>query len=285
MVRAYGKHAVTVSSVLALVLIVALVATPRASSDGRAPNRAPVDEAAATQDEEVDPIDSAVPTRWLSRLRRCQRKRGRRFCDGPRRVPEPHGEAAALARRIDIGTRDTATRLLTDGPRPEWLEAVRGRVRETLHWPVDGGRIGRTVSRRRRGRSHNGMDIPAPAGTLVRALNDGLVVYSDNAVTGMGNVVIVLHADGTASFYIHLRAAYLFAGQHVRRRQSLGEIGTTGISQGNHLHFEWRRNGRPLDPTPFLVGIPTDDRGLPAFARPRPLHHAARFPGFGHLVR
>ena len=264
--------------------VVIAVEPPHAASDGRAPNGSATPDAPDAAEDEVEPTDTPVPTEWLSRVRRCSRRGRRRFCDGPRRVPEPHGEAAELARRIDIGTRDTANRFLTGGPRPEWLEAVRGQVRDTLYWPVDGGRIGRTVTRHRRGRAHNGMDIPAPAGTPVRAVNDGLVVYSDNGVRGMGNLVIVLHADATATFYVHLRAAYLFAGQHVRRRQVLGELGTTGISQGNHLHFEWRRNGRPLDPTPFLVGVPLDDRGLPAFARPRPLRHAARFPGFGHLV-
>jgi len=279
------KRTATWAIVAVVGCATALVEPDVVAGDGRAPNgaRAP-DAGEEAETDDIALLDTPVPEAWLPAVRRCRRRGRRRFCDGPRRVPEPHGEAAELARRIEIGDRNTATRLLTRGPRPEWMEAVRGQARDTLQWPVDGGRIGRTVSRRRRGASHNGMDIPAPGGTKVRSVNDGLVVYSDNGVTGMGNLVIVLHADATATFYVHLRAAYLFAGEHVRRGQVIGELGTTGISQGNHLHFEWRRNGVPQDPTPVLVGIPLDRRGLPAFARPRPLRHAARFPGFAHLA-
>lgn len=262
--------------------------TERAPDDAReARERAHENEGDDGEGEEAEPPVTPIPERWLSRVRRCQRRGGRRWCDGPRRVPEPHGRAAAFARELGIGGQNTASRLLTGAPRQEWVDAVEGHARETLFWPVDGGRIGRTISRRRFNRydrAHNGLDIPARGGTPVRAANDGLVVYSNNGIRGMGNVMMLLHVDGSVTISVHLRAAYLFPGQQARRGQIIGTVGTTGISQGNHLHFEWRKNGVPQDPIPALVGIPLDDRGLPAFARPRPLRHAARFRGFEHLA-
>jgi murein DD-endopeptidase MepM/ murein hydrolase activator NlpD len=92
------------------------------------------------------------------------------------------------------------------------------------------------------------VDIVAEPGTRVRAANDGLVAYSDNGVRGMGNLLILVHPDGATTFYAHLRAAYVFAGEKVRRGEVIGEVGNTGLSRGPHLHFEWRRRGHPRDP-------------------------------------
>ena len=270
---------------IAAALVAPLLVAAPVSGDGSATNARPEENAGDEQEPDAEPPETPIPESWLPRVRRCHRTAQRRWCDGPRRVPEPHGPAAELAERIGIGDRRTASRLLIDGPRAEWMEAVRGHVRETLQWPVDGGRIGRSLGRRTRDRydrRHNGLDIPAPFGTPVMAVNDGLVVYSDNGVSGMGNLVIVLHADATATFYVHLKRAFLFPGQSVQRGQVLGEVGSTGISQGPHLHFEWRRNGIPQDALPALVGFPLNEAGLPDFARQRPRWHAARLRGFEH---
>ena len=110
---------------------------------------APVDAAAR--------LDTPMPTRWLtSEGRDCHRYRRRFVCEGPLRVPEPHGPAAELARRIGIGQDLTAQWLLGHAPRPEWARAVEGRESRSLRWPVDGGTLSRGygyVSRHRgRGR-------------------------------------------------------------------------------------------------------------------------------------
>ena len=103
---------------------------------------------------------------------------------------------------------------------------------------------------------HDGIDIGARVGELVRSVNDGIVAYSDNGVHGYGNMIMVVHADASVSFYCHHRANYVFAGQRVKRGQVLGEVGVTGISRGPHLHFEWHVNGRAKDPMPRMVGRP-----------------------------
>ncbi len=114
--------------------------------------------------------------------------------------------------------------------------------------------MGRGVGLTRRGRNrrrpHNGVDIGAARGHRVVAANDGIVAYSHNELSGYGNLVILVHADSTVTFYAHLNAAYVQPGQLVRRGQTLGEVGSTGLASGPHLHFEWRRDGHPLDPVP-----------------------------------
>ena len=103
---------------------------------------------------------------------------------------------------------------------------------------------------------HNGVDIKTPAGSLIRAVNPGLVIYSDNEMRGYGNSIVVLHPDRTVSLYGHCQATYVFTGQQVEHGQVLGEVGHTGLAHGDHLHFEWRRDGRPSNPAPHFVGGP-----------------------------
>lgn len=212
-------------------------------------------------------IRTPRPTRWLPRTRmKCERIRGVKhpMCDGPRRTPEPYGEAAFIASDLGLGTLDTARALLRGAPDLAWVKAVRGKAQPTLLWPVESGSFGRGFGYTRKQRKalrHNGVDVGAGPGELVRSVNDGIVAYSDNGVHGFGNMVMVVHKDKTVSFYCHHRANYVFAGQQVRRGQVLGEVGTTGISRGPHLHFEWHVGGRARDPMPRMVGQPHRRRG------------------------
>ncbi len=183
-----------------------------------------------------------------------------RVCDGPRRVPVPPAAAAARAQRLGLGGRPAADRLRIGRPRPAWLAVIGSEPREDLLWPVARGLFSRGFGHVRRAelahRSHDGLDIVAEAGAHVRAANDALVVYSDNGVRGYGNLLVLLHADGTATLYGHCRATYVAAGQLVRRGQVIAEVGATGLPVVPHLHFEWRRNGVPRDPLPALVERP-----------------------------
>jgi murein DD-endopeptidase MepM/ murein hydrolase activator NlpD len=201
-------------------------------------------------------LETPRPTRWRPAVMRCRRYRRRRYCEGPRRVPEPHGPAAELAARLGLGDRRAAAICLEHRPPEAWLEAVSLERHAALAFPVDDGRQGRGLARARGRRpGHDGVDLPAPAGATVRAAEDGLVVYADNELHGYGNLVILAHADGSVSFYAHLRAAYVFAGEVVRMGQVLGEVGETGLARGPHLHFELRRDGRPVDPTDRFVRL------------------------------
>ena len=224
-------------------------------------------------EEHNSTIETEPPNRWRpSEGRQCHRYHGRVMCEGPRRVPLPFGAAAELAARLGINDDvRTGHRVLSGHPEPSWREAVRGEMGAGLLWPVPDGRLWRgfgmqreIVPRRGRGRLrrgrrrhlHRGVDIGARAGSHIRAVNDGLVLYSFNSMRGYGNSVVLLHPDGTVTLYAHCQATYVFAGQQVRRGQVIAEVGHTGLAHGDHLHFEWRRDGRPLNPGRHFVGGP-----------------------------
>jgi murein DD-endopeptidase MepM/ murein hydrolase activator NlpD len=185
----------------------------------------------------------------------------KRFHDGPRRVPVPHGAPMRLAQRLGIGDTSSARMLLSNRP-PRALrrEVSRGKPR-TLLWPVLRGRFGRGFGFTRRLRKdlrHNGVDIGAAAGTPVRSASTGLVVYSDNGLRGYGNCVMILHGGGLVTLYAHNRRNTVQAGQRVVRGERIGLVGRTGYAWGPHLHFELRDNGRLRDPMPRIVGRRSD---------------------------
>ncbi|MCA9574720.1 MAG: M23 family metallopeptidase [Polyangiales bacterium] len=232
--------------------------TVRAPARDQRDEEAPSEpEAAPEPPDDSQPIATPRPTEWMpNQGAQCRRRRRHRFCDGPLRVPRPHGEAAALAERLRLGTR-AGQFVLEHAARGEWVAAVTGPARNTLRWPVDGGNLWRGLQPRRgRHHEHTGVDIGAREGTFVLAANDGLVIYAHNDITGYGNMVTVTHADGTSTMYAHLRAAYVFPGMQVRRAQVLGEVGETGIAHGAHLHFEWRIDGVPANPLPRFTRVP-----------------------------
>lgn len=200
------------------------------------------------------------PDRWRRRLpHRCRTQGGyRRYCDGERRVPEPHGAAAARAARLGLGHRFTAKLLMHSAPFDEWLEAVAHLDADTrLTFPVPEGRLGRGFGRTRTGsvanRRHNGVDIGAPEGAPILAARDGLVMYADNEITGYGNAVLLLHESGFSTFYAHCVESLVFAGQYVRRGQPIARVGKTGFAPAPHLHFEWRQRGWARDPARHFV--------------------------------
>ncbi len=105
--------------------------------------------------------------------------------------------------------------------------------------------------------NHTGIDIPAPKGVAVLAAKSGVVTTSVRGSGGSwayGNYVVVSHSDGTSTLYAHLNVRSVKEGQTVKQGQKVGEVGTTGRSTGNHLHFEVRVNGKRTDPVDFFKG-------------------------------
>jgi murein DD-endopeptidase MepM/ murein hydrolase activator NlpD len=98
---------------------------------------------------------------------------------------------------------------------------------------------------------HTGIDIAAPRDTSIRCAGDGTVVHASRW-GGYGNCIIVDHGGGLATLYAHCSRLAVTNGQAVTEGQVIGYVGTTGLSTGPHLHFEVRRDGRPIDPKPFL---------------------------------
>ena len=116
-----------------------------------------------------------------------------------------------------------------------------------LNWPLPG-----RVSRGFDGCRHNGLDICAGEGAPVCAARAGTVIYSDNKMSGYGNVVIIDHGNGISSIYGHNRRNLVRVGDRVRQGQRIAEVGETGNATTPHCHFEIRRGSSPIDPKPFL---------------------------------
>jgi murein DD-endopeptidase MepM/ murein hydrolase activator NlpD len=201
-----------------------------------------------------------LPARQRARMPRECRTRGgyREHCSGERILAAPHGPAAELARRLGLGLRATAMQMMHQRPLDEWLAAVADLDDDPrLTFPVPVGHVGRGFGYTRddglRHVQHDGVDIGAPEGAAIVAARDALVVYADNGVTGMGNVLILLHRDGASTLYAHCRALHVFAGQQVERGEVIAEVGETGFANAPHLHFEYRLRGWPRDPSRLFI--------------------------------
>jgi murein DD-endopeptidase MepM/ murein hydrolase activator NlpD len=104
------------------------------------------------------------------------------------------------------------------------------------------------------GRLHAGIDIAAPFGEPVLAAADGVITRA-GVTPGYGRMVEITHAEGLVTRYAHLGAVTpgLRRGQPVKAGVPVGEVGSSGVSSGPHLHFEIRdRDDRPLNPLYFL---------------------------------
>ncbi|HEY0877233.1 MAG TPA: peptidoglycan DD-metalloendopeptidase family protein, partial [Zeimonas sp.] len=96
-----------------------------------------------------------------------------------------------------------------------------------------------------------GIAIAGRPGDPIVAVNDGRVIFSGAGPRSYGNLVIVKHADDTLSVYAHNRALLVKEGQSVKRGQRIAELGSSG-TDSPRLHFEIRKDGRPIDPRKVL---------------------------------
>lgn len=115
-------------------------------------------------------------------------------------------------------------------------------------WPANGQIIGRFSSN---GSLNKGIDIAGELGQPVLAASDGAVVYAGSGLRGYGELVIIKHNDTYVSAYGHNRRLLVREGQRVKAGQSIAEMGSTGTDRVK-LHFEIRRQGKPVDPLQYL---------------------------------
>ena len=101
---------------------------------------------------------------------------------------------------------------------------------------------------------HEGMDFTAKTGTLIYATGDGVVARADNRVSGYGNHIVIRHGFGYETLYGHLSKYKCRAGQRIKRGDIIGYVGSTGRSEGPHLHYEVHKNGRVVNPINFYYG-------------------------------
>ena len=126
---------------------------------------------------------------------------------------------------------------------------ARGVSREGFIWPLNGAI--NSYYGPRWGRMHTGIDIDGTTGQPIVASKEGTVIMA-SSYSGYGNTVIVDHGGGVATLYAHLSAYDVRNGQSVAQGDVVGRVGCTGSCTGDHLHFEVRVNGSPVDPLDFL---------------------------------
>jgi murein DD-endopeptidase MepM/ murein hydrolase activator NlpD len=100
--------------------------------------------------------------------------------------------------------------------------------------------------------THNAIDISSAVGQAVHSPADGIVVKAEWA-NGYGNVVYVSHGNGYSTRYGHLSNFAVKPGQHLKRGDVIGHVGSTGRSTGPHLHYEVRLNNNPVNPLEYIL--------------------------------
>lgn len=124
-------------------------------------------------------------------------------------------------------------------------EAVAG-VEQTWMWPSGGKVISAYVEG-----SSKGVDIEGRIGDPVIAAEAGKVTYAGSGIRGYGNLLIIQHANSLSSVYAHNSKLLAKEGQQVSKGQKIAEMGDSDADQAK-LHFEIRRQGKPLDPLKLL---------------------------------
>jgi murein DD-endopeptidase MepM/ murein hydrolase activator NlpD len=120
-------------------------------------------------------------------------------------------------------------------------------------WPLAGdvGVVSSSFGAPRGRSTHQGVDFRAPRGTKVVATADGVVAFAGRS-GDYGRMVVLDHGNGWETRYAHLHRIKVEKGDRIRRGRTLGTVGHSGNADGDHLHYEVRRDGVPIDPRATL---------------------------------
>ena len=129
----------------------------------------------------------------------------------------------------------------------------------SLVWPTDSTYITsvqgpRTHPVTGQYKNHGGTDIGASYGSAIYAADSGTVVTVGYDANGYGNYVMIDHGNGMQTLYGHMSSVAVSQGQGVSKGQTIGYVGSTGLSTGAHLHYEVRQNGERVNPENYYAG-------------------------------
>ncbi len=168
----------------------------------------------------------------------------------------PVGAPTLLYAALSTATKSAAVyRFAEPGGAPQWFDGSgRSIVRALMRTPVDGARVSSSFGFRIHpvlgfAKLHKGTDFAAPTGTPIYASGNGVVTWSGMKGAN-GNLVILRHDNGWATYYLHQNRIRpeVTVGARVGQGQAIGEVGTTGRSTGPHLHYEVHIDNQPVDP-------------------------------------
>jgi murein DD-endopeptidase MepM/ murein hydrolase activator NlpD len=109
-------------------------------------------------------------------------------------------------------------------------------------------------------RHHKGVDLAAPTQSHVRSIAEGLVVFAGE-LPGYGKVVTIKHDGDYISLYGHLDSYTAIVGQKLPAGTIIGRVGSTGMATGPHLHFEWRKGNKSIDPLEVFPDLASEPVG------------------------
>lgn len=155
------------------------------------------------------------------------------------------------SRRLQALIKERERHRVRQQPSREGITQTRG----TLNWPADGVLVSR-FGRQRHPKFdtyvyRKGIEIGSFQGETIRSVYAGQVAYAD-WFPGYGMVIILDHGENYYTLYAHLAKLLVSVGDKVKKDQMIGEIGDTGVSEGNRLYFELRRGDQPVDPLTWL---------------------------------
>lgn len=156
-------------------------------------------------------------------------------------IPTPARPGGAAPQRPAVAPAPRRTAEPEEAPAPSFM---------SIAWPLDGLITG-GFGQRTRHHHHDGIDIDGVRGEEVRAVAPGVVVQSGNEGK-YGKTVVIDHGNGLTTLYAHASRLLVREGDEVEQGETIAEVGATGNARGTHLHFEVRRDGRPVDPIPYL---------------------------------
>ncbi len=123
----------------------------------------------------------------------------------------------------------------------------------SFRWPVKGRVVSGFGDTADSGKNE-GLDISVPEGTAVKAAENGVVIYAGSEISSYGNLILIRHADDWVSAYAHNKDFNVSKGDRVNRGQTIARSGKTGSADRPKLHFELRKNSKPVDPKKYLAG-------------------------------
>lgn len=183
-----------------------------------------------------------------------------RFVDGERL-----GDGGILAAEFSTqGKIFQVVRYVDDKGRIDYYRPDgKGLRKAFIRTPVDFSRISSGFGQRyhpvlNRQRAHNGVDYSAPTGTPIKATGNGVVSFVGNK-SGYGKTIIIKHQGQYQTLYAHLSkfSRHLRVGSQVSLGQVIGQVGSTGMATGPHLHYEFQVNG--VHRNPLTVALPNSE--------------------------
>ena len=212
--------------------------------------------------KEIEKVEAEIEAELeaLEESKALQESKQKQYADLLQKVNQQLSETAAQEAAAQIAYADAKQKRDDAASELEKEFAANGDLESfvggTWKWPVPTNRY---VSSHYGYRNifgykefHTGIDIPAPRNTNIIASNSGFVTTATYSQSGYGNRVIIDHGGGYKTLYAHCNSLNVKVGDFVAQGDVIAFVGTTGLSTGNHLHFEIRQNGSTINPYPYI---------------------------------